>query len=94
MLVLTRGIGEKIIAMVPPSTEPTPIEILVVDVRTRAKHARIGITASPAVAIHRSEVQERIAQGGTDVVAPSHASGADEAPGTDGGVPEASSAGG
>lgn len=60
MLVLSRKKNEGIIITVPPSTEPTIVEVVVVEVR--GDKTRIGLTADEKVVIHRKEVQDVINQ--------------------------------
>lgn len=53
MLILTRKVGEKLIATIPPSDEPREIEITLLDVRSGGR-ASIGIDAEREIGIHRA----------------------------------------
>lgn len=56
MLVLTREVSQEIVITVPGHE---PIRVMLVEVKSR-NQARIGIDASPDVAINRAEIQDRI----------------------------------
>ena len=60
MLVLSRSPLESIVITLPPSTEPSRVEVIVVAVR--GDRARLGFEASREVTIHRKEVQDEIDQ--------------------------------
>jgi carbon storage regulator CsrA len=54
MLVLSRQAGERVIIEVPPSDQPTTVEVVLV--RLSYDHARLGFETPRAVNIRRSEV--------------------------------------
>lgn len=54
MLVLTRQRDEKIIATIPPSTEPTRAEFVITDIR--GDKVRVGLVGPRNVAFDRDEV--------------------------------------
>ncbi len=56
MLVLSRKKSQTIVIDVPPSTQTTRVEIMLVEI-LHLKKVRIGITAPPDVSIVRSEVK-------------------------------------
>lgn len=66
MLVLNRKSGETVTVTVPPSSEPTRVQVTLVDIRHGK--ARIGFAAPKSVAIHRQEVQDQIDLGITHEV--------------------------
>jgi len=61
MLMLSRKAGETIRMIVPPSTKPQVIDMIVNEVR--GDKARIACHADPSVRIHRLEILESIAAG-------------------------------
>lgn len=74
MLSLSRHLSEKVCITVPPSDQPTRIEVMVVSLNsnkakpsprgTSGRGARIGFEADKdAVKIHRKQVQARIDRG-------------------------------
>jgi carbon storage regulator CsrA len=58
MLVLSRDTGGRVVITVPPSAEPTRVEVLLL--KLQGNRARIGFDAPEPVAVHRLEVQELI----------------------------------
>lgn len=58
MLVLSRVKDEEIVIEVPPSSTPTTIQVIVVDVR--GDKVRLGINAPKEVPVHRKEVYNAI----------------------------------
>lgn len=58
MLVLGRRVLEKVIIVVPPSAEPTKIEVCLTEIRGGRidPRARLGFTAPDEVKIDREEV--------------------------------------
>ena len=58
MLSLSRHLSEKVCITVPPSDQPTRIEVMVVSLNSNK--AKLGFTAVREVIIHRAEIQERI----------------------------------
>ncbi len=60
MLVLHRTQNQKVFIDVPPSTEPTRIEVQVVDIMGIA--TRLGFTAPRAVSITRDDAIKQLAQ--------------------------------
>ena len=59
MLVLSRRVGERIVATVPPSSTGHVIVFEICDLREGGK-VRCGIDAAIDVAVHREEVLQRI----------------------------------
>lgn len=57
MLILTRRVGESIV--IGNSAERADNAVVTV-LGVKGNHVRVGITASPNVAIHREEIYERI----------------------------------
>lgn len=61
MLVLSRRQNERIRIVVPPSTEETVIEVMLVKASSRnSTNTRLGFEADRDVIIHRSEVWDAI----------------------------------
>lgn len=60
MLVLSRQRDEEVVITVPPSAEPTQIVMTIVDIR--GDKVRTGWEAPRHVAVHRREVDEKIAR--------------------------------
>ena len=61
MLTIGRKRGEIIRVIVPPSTKPQTMEIVVSE--AKRDRARIGFIADVAIKIHRKEVLDAIAKG-------------------------------
>lgn len=60
MLVLSRKKNESVIITVPPSTTPTTITIM--NVQIKGDTCRIGLDAPKETIIHRKEVQDKLAK--------------------------------
>lgn len=61
MLVLSRIAGETVRIILPASTTPQVVDVIVNEVR--GNKARLAFNADPSVRVHRLEVVERIAAG-------------------------------
>lgn len=62
MLILSRKRNERCIVTVPPSTEPTRIEMMITEIR--GDKVRIGWGAPIGVDVHREEIQRAIERDG------------------------------
>jgi len=65
MLVLSRRIGESLVLIIPPSSEPTAIRVMNTDIRDdhQGHRAKLGINAPLSVEVHRLDIIERLASG-------------------------------
>jgi len=63
MLALSRKVDQSVVITVPPSSEPTRIDVLLLDRKPRGQQVTLGFSAPERVVIHRDEIQ-RVIDGG------------------------------